>query len=61
MDYKQVAVYKERRLLEKVDRLKVLLYNCIVAFEEEQTFDTKDTMLKYLGMSEKEYKEIMGE
>lgn len=61
MDYKQVAVYKERRLLAKNDRLKALLYNCIVAFEEEQTFDTKATMLRYLGMSEKEYEEIMGE
>ena len=61
MDYKQVAVYKERQLVEKVDGLKALLYNCIVAFEEEQTFDTKDTMLRYLGMSKKEYKDIMGE
>lgn len=61
MDYKQVAVYKERRLLEKNKRLKVLLYNCLVVFEEEQTFDTRDRMLRYLDMTEKEYDEIMGE
>ena len=30
-------------------------------FKVEQTFDTKDTMLKYLGMSKKEYKDIIGE
>ena len=61
MDYKQVAVYKEQRLLEKNERLKALLYNCLVAFEEEQTFDTRDRMLQYLGMTKREYKEIMGE
>lgn len=61
MNYKDVAVYKEQRLLAKNERLKVLLYNCLVVFEEDQTFDTKATMLRYLDMTEKEYNEIMGE
>lgn len=45
----------------KQQRYAILLYNAITALEEEQVFDTHKRKLDYLGMTEKEYKDIMGE
>lgn len=59
MDYRQVAVYKEQQLARKVDRLQVLLFNAIVYLEND--FDNTEQLLEELGMTQKEYKEIMGE
>ena len=50
-----------RREKDKADRYATLLYNTIIALEEERVFDTHNRMLKYLGMTEQEYKDIMGE
>lgn len=57
MDYKQVAVYKERQLKQKTNRLTILLYNAIVLLEDSDY--EHDTILTALGLTEKEHKEIM--
>lgn len=49
-----------RREKDKADRYATLLYNTIIALEEERVFDTHEELLDYLDMSEEEYKEIMG-
>lgn len=57
MDYKQIAVIKERKLAQENERLKTLLYNALVLLSE-----TNDTYtLDDLGMTEEEYNKIMGE
>ena len=59
MDYKQIALIKEQKLEKDNNRLKVLLFNTIVYLEQD--FDDKEQLLEELGMTKKEYKEIMGE
>lgn len=56
-----IAMLNKQRskAVEKQERYMILLYNAIIALEEEQVFDTHKRMLDYLNMSEKEYKEIM--
>lgn len=41
-------------------RKTILLYNAIITLEEKQVFETHEELLDYLDMSEKEYKEVMG-
>ena len=57
MDYKQIAVIKERKLAQENERLKTLLYNALVLLSETNSTYTLDD----LGMTEKEYNKIMGE
>ena len=63
MNYKDVAVINERRLKQKNERLKILLYNAIVKLEDENNADIFEDVHEYLldelGMTEEEYKEIM--
>ena len=63
MNYKDIAVINERRLKQKNERLKILLYNAIVKLEDENNADIFEDVHEYLldelGMTEKEYKEIM--
>lgn len=58
-----IAMLNKQRskAVEKQERYMILLYNAIIALEEEQVFDTHKRMLDYLDMSEEEYKEIMGD
>lgn len=60
MDYRQVAAYKERQLANKVDRLEILLANALTILEENG-FGGESFAVTELGMTHKEYKEIMGE
>ena len=57
-----IAMLNKQRskAVEKQERYMILLYNAIIALEEEQVFDTHKRMLDYLNMSEKEYEEIVG-
>ena len=57
MDYKQIAVIKERKLAQENERLKTLLYNALVLLNETNN----SSILDDLGMTEKEYNKIMGE
>ena len=63
MNYKDIAVINERKLKQKNERLKILLYNAIVKLEDENNADIFEDVHEYLldelGMTEKEYKEIM--
>ena len=63
MTYKDIAVINERRLTQKNERLKILLYNAIVKLEDENNADVFEDVHEYLldelGMTEEEYKEIM--
>ena len=63
MNYKDIAVKNEQRLKQKNERLKILLYNAIVKLEDENNADIFEDVHEYLldelGMTEKEYKEIM--
>lgn len=63
MNYKDIAVKNEQRLKQKNERLKILLYNAIVKLEDENNADIFEDvhkcLLDELGMTEKEYKEIM--
>ena len=63
MTYKDIAVINERKLKQKNERLKILLYNAIVKLEDENNADIFEDVHEYLldelGMTEKEYKEIM--
>ena len=63
MNYKNIAVINERRLKQKNERLKILLYNAIVKLEDENNADVFEDVHEYLldelGMTEEEYKEIM--
>ena len=63
MNYKDIAVINERRLKQKNERLKILLYNAIVKLEDENNADMFEDVHEYLldelGMTEEEYKEIM--
>lgn len=63
MNYKDIAVKNEQRLKQKNERLKILLYNAIVKLEDENNADVFEDVHEYLldelGMTEKEYKEIM--
>ena len=63
MNYKDMAVINERRLKQKNERLKILLYNAIVKLEDENNADVFEDVHEYLldelGMTEEEYKEIM--
>ena len=65
MTYKDIAVINERKLKQKNERLKILLYNAIVKLEDENNADIFEDVHEYLldelGMTEKEYKEIMEE
>lgn len=65
MNYKDIAVKNEQRLKQKNERLKILLYNAIVKLEDENNADIFEDVHEYLldelGMTEKEYKEIMEE
>ena len=65
MTYKDIAVKNEQRLKQKNERLKILLYNAIVKLEDENNADIFEDVHEYLldelGMTEKEYKEIMEE
>ena len=65
MNYKDMAVINERRLKQKNERLKILLYNAIVKLEDENNADIFEDVHEYLldelGMTEEEYKEIMEE
>ena len=57
-----IAMLNKQRskAVEKQKRYMILLYNTIIALEEKQVFETHEELLDYLDMSEKEYKEIMG-
>lgn len=57
---KRVAVRKGRRLANKVDRLEILLANALTILEENG-FGGESFAVTELGMTHKEYKEIMGE
>lgn len=64
MTYKDIAVKNEQRLKQENQRLKILLRNAICFMEETQSnYGTDEEVfeyvLDYLGMTEKEYKEIM--
>ena len=63
MNYKDIAVINERRLKQKNERLKILLYNAIVKLEDENNADVFEDVHEYLldelGMTEEEYKDIM--
>ena len=63
MNYKDIAVKNEKRLKQKNERLKILLYNAIVKLEDENNADVFEDVHEYLldelGMTEEEYKEIM--
>ena len=61
MDYKQIALIKEQKQAKKIERLKILLANTLTILEEQQVYDTHKRLLNDLGITEKEYKEIMGE
>ena len=61
MTYKDIAVRNEIRLREKCERLEVLLANAITILEEQQVFDTHKRLLQEFGLTEKEYKHIMGD
>lgn len=56
MDYKQIAVIKEKKFAQENERLKTLLYNALVLLSETNSTYTLDD----LGMTEKEYNKIMG-
>lgn len=57
-----IAMLNKQRskAVEKRLRYRILLYNATIALEEKQVFETHEELLNYLDMSEKEYKEIMG-
>lgn len=57
-----IAMLNKQRskAVEKQKRYTILLYNAIITLEEKQVFETHEELLNYLDMSEKEYKEIMG-
>lgn len=57
MDYKQIAVIKERKLTQENERFKTLLYNALVLLSETNNTYTLDD----LGMTKEEYNKIMGE
>lgn len=66
MNYKDIAVKQEQKLRQQNARLKDLLYNAICFMEETQSYhgteeDVHDYILDYLGMTQKEYTDIMGE
>ena len=65
MDYKQIALINERKLKNENARLKTLLYNCIIYLEsDDYAPDYKnifDFLEKQIGITKKEYNEIMGE
>lgn len=58
MNYKDIAVHKVRRLRDNNHRLKTLLYNALVLLEEQYN---PFLIIENLGMTQKEYNEIMGE
>lgn len=60
MNYKQIAVLKERKLENENARLKILIVNALVMLEENG-FGGKSFAIHELGMTSKEYDEIMGE
>ena len=49
-----IAMLNKQRskAVEKQERYMILLYNAIIALEEEQVFDTHKRMLDYLNMSD---------
>lgn len=62
MNYKDIAVKNEQRLKQQNERLKILLYNAIILLEDENNMNlipNSNRILEELGMTEKEYKEIM--
>lgn len=58
MNYKDVSVYNERKLRKANLRLTTLLYNALVLLEEQYN---PFLIIENLGMTQKEYNEIMGE
>lgn len=58
MNYKDIAVKNEQRLRTKNKRLEILLYNAIIMLNEQYSVAV---LLEELGMTEKEYHEIMGD
>ena len=58
MNYKDIAVHKERQLRDNNQRLKTLLYNALVLLEEQYN---PFLIIEKLGMTQAEYNDIMGE
>lgn len=57
MTYKNVALYKERQQKSKIERYKTLLRNALILLQED-FYELYDLQCE-LGITEKEYKEIM--
>lgn len=60
INYKQIAVIKERKLENENARLKTLIVNALVILEENG-FGGKSFAINELGMTNNEYDKIMGE
>ena len=60
MNYKQIAVIKERKLANENARLKTLIINALIILEENG-FGGKSFAINELGMTSNEYDKIMGE
>lgn len=58
MNYKDIAVHKERQLRDNNHRLKTLLYNALTLLEEQYN---PFLIIENLGMTQAEYNDIMGE
>lgn len=58
MNYKDIAVKNEQSLKQKNLRLTTLLYNALVLLEEQYN---PFLIIENLGMTQKEYNDIMGE
>lgn len=48
-----------KSLMQDIRRYKILIYNAICVLEHEKNFENKKQLLDNLGMSKKEYKQIM--
>lgn len=59
MNFKDIAVHREKQLEQKVERYSDLLYNAIVLLEEQGY--SKAELLEEMAMTEKEYDKIMGD
>lgn len=61
MNYKDIAVKNEQRLKQENERLKTLLFNTLIMLEDVGHIYPSDKadFIRELGMTEKEYKEIM--
>lgn len=63
MTYKDIAVINERRLKQQNERLKTLLFNALIMLEDVGHIYPSDKayFIRELGMTEREYNDIMGE